>query len=147
MRREEGYSLIFDVGNGAGVVVAADTTLDLTPRVLDVEVADPDKDQWLSGVKPKITDIGGIALAPSSEAGKSSGFIIYFSPYAVGSYAEGEYVVFIPYGAFQSTLSATGAALFGGTFLAVSAAATALIRQSRPQPQWSRTLAGFTADL
>ena len=34
MRREEGYSLIFDVGNGAGVVGAADTTLDLTPRVL-----------------------------------------------------------------------------------------------------------------
>ena len=34
MRREEGYSLIFDVGNGAGVVVAADTTLDITPRVL-----------------------------------------------------------------------------------------------------------------
>lgn len=81
----------------------------------DVEVADLDKDQWLSGVKAKITDIGGIALAPSSEAGKSSGFIIYFSPYAVGSYAEGEYVVFVPYGAFQSTLSATGAALFGGT--------------------------------
>jgi outer membrane protein len=34
MRKEEGYSLIFDVGNGAGVVVAADTTLDITPRVL-----------------------------------------------------------------------------------------------------------------
>lgn len=34
MRREEGFALIFDVGNGAGVVVAADTTLDITPRVL-----------------------------------------------------------------------------------------------------------------
>ena len=34
MREEEGYSLILDVGIGAGVVVAADTTLDLTPRVL-----------------------------------------------------------------------------------------------------------------
>ena len=34
IRQEEGYALIFDVGNGAGVVVAADTTLDLTQRVL-----------------------------------------------------------------------------------------------------------------
>lgn len=79
-----------------------------------VEVADPDKDQWLAGVKPKITEIGGIALAPSTEAGRSSGFIVYFSPYAVGAYAEGEYIAFVPYGAFQSMLSATGAALFGG---------------------------------
>lgn len=34
IRSEEGYSLIFDVGNNTGVVVAADTTLDLTPKVL-----------------------------------------------------------------------------------------------------------------
>lgn len=84
-------------------------------KARDVEIADPEQDQWLAGVKAKITDIGGIALAPSTEAGKSSGFIVYFSPYAVGAYAEGEYIVFIPYGAFQSTLSATGVALFGGT--------------------------------
>lgn len=83
-------------------------------KARDVDVADPDKDQWLASVTPKITDIGGIALAPSTEAGKSSGFIVYFSPYAVGAYAEGEYSVFIPYTAFQSSLSATGAALFGG---------------------------------
>lgn len=83
-------------------------------KARDVEVGDPDKDQWLAGVTPKITGIGGIALAPSTEAGKSSGFIVYFSPYAVGAYAEGEYIVFIPYSAFQSALSATGLALFGG---------------------------------
>lgn len=34
IRQEDGYSIILDVGNGTGVVVAADTTLDLTPRVL-----------------------------------------------------------------------------------------------------------------
>jgi Skp family chaperone for outer membrane proteins len=34
IRSEEGYSLIFDVGNGTGVVVAADTTLDVTSKVL-----------------------------------------------------------------------------------------------------------------
>ncbi|HWK97723.1 MAG TPA: DUF3298 domain-containing protein [Pseudolabrys sp.] len=83
-------------------------------KARDIEVGDPDKDQWLAGVKAKITDIGGIALAPSSEAGKSSGFVIYFSPYAVGPYAEGEFVIFIPYTAFQPMLSATGVAIFGG---------------------------------
>ena len=34
LRAAEGYTVIFDVGNGAGVIVAADTTLDLTDRVL-----------------------------------------------------------------------------------------------------------------
>jgi hypothetical protein len=83
-------------------------------KARDVEVADPDTDQWLTNVKPKITDIGGIALAPSTEAGKSAGLIAYFSPYAVGPYVEGEYVVFVPYTAFSATLSPQGAALFGG---------------------------------
>lgn len=83
-------------------------------KARDAEVGDPDTDQWISAVKPKITDIGGIALAPSTEAGRSSGFIVYFSPYAVGSYAEGEYIVFISHDAFQSMLSAAGLALFGG---------------------------------
>ncbi len=83
-------------------------------KARDIDVADPNKDQWLSSVKPKITDIGGIALAPSNETGKSSGFVVYFSPYAVGPYAEGEFVVFIPYNSFQTMLSASGAALFGG---------------------------------
>ncbi|MBS0248108.1 MAG: DUF3298 domain-containing protein [Proteobacteria bacterium] len=80
----------------------------------DIEVGDPDTDQWLSGVKPKITDIGGIALAPSTETGKSAGLIAYFSPYAVGPYVEGEYVVFVPYKAFATALSPQGATLFGG---------------------------------
>ncbi|RDV02198.1 RsiV family protein [Undibacter mobilis] len=84
-------------------------------KARDIEVANPDTDQWISAVKPKITDIGGIALAPSTEAGRSSGFVVYFSPYAVGPYAEGEFIVFIPYTAFQSALSPAGLALFGGT--------------------------------
>lgn len=79
-----------------------------------IEVGDADKDEWLINVKPKITGIGGIALAPSTESGKSAGLIAYFSPYAVGPYAEGEFSVFIPYAAFAATLSPQGAALFGG---------------------------------
>lgn len=84
-------------------------------KARDIEVGDPDTDQWLSSVKPKITDIGGIALAPSLEPGKSAGLIAYFSPYAVGPYVEGEYAVFVPYADFATTLSAEGTALFGGT--------------------------------
>ena len=34
VRAEENFSMIFDVGSNAGVVVAADKTLDITPRVL-----------------------------------------------------------------------------------------------------------------
>lgn len=41
LRQAEGYTMIFDVGNGAGVIVAADTTLDLTDRVLQRLAAAP----------------------------------------------------------------------------------------------------------
>jgi predicted MFS family arabinose efflux permease len=53
--------------------------------------------------------------------------------------------VALPLASAATPILAVSATLFGGAFLAVSAAATALIRQSRPQPQWPRTLAGFTA--
>ena len=58
--------------------------------------------------------IGGIALAPSTEKNRSSGFLVYYSPYAVGPYAEGDYVVYVPWTAFGQALSPRGAALFGG---------------------------------
>lgn len=34
IRREEGYAMIFDAGSASGVVVAADTTLDITSKVV-----------------------------------------------------------------------------------------------------------------
>ncbi len=77
-------------------------------------VTNPDTDEWLSPIKPKLTEIGGIALAPSTERGKSAGLIDYFSPYAVGSYVEGVYTVFVPWTAFKAHLSREGHALFGG---------------------------------
>jgi hypothetical protein len=80
----------------------------------DIEIEDPDTDSELSSVKPKLTDLGGIALAPSIEKGKSSGFSVYFSPYAVGSYVEGPYIVFVPRTAFEAYLSPIGTVLFGG---------------------------------
>lgn len=78
------------------------------------DVPEPEKDFNLDAVKPKILAIGAIALAPSTETGKSSGLIAYFSPYDVGPYAEGDYTVFVPWAAFKDHLSAEGAALFGG---------------------------------
>ena len=77
-------------------------------------VDNPDKDQWPSSVKPNLLKIGGVAPAPSTENDKSSGLLFYFSPYAVGAYIEGSYVVFVPWNAFKADLSREGAAIFGG---------------------------------
>ncbi len=76
------------------------------------EAADP---TWVGGIKPDLTKLGAIALAPSSEPDKSSGLIVYFPPYAVGSYAEGDYIEFVPWTDFKTHLSALGQRLFGGT--------------------------------
>lgn len=73
-----------------------------------------DDDTGLDAVKPKILAIGAIALAPSTEANKSSGLIAYFSPYAVGAYVEGDYTVFVPWTVFKDHLSPEGTVLFGG---------------------------------
>jgi hypothetical protein len=68
----------------------------------------------VDGIKPSLTKIGPISLAPSTEAGKSSGLTFHYSPYAVGAYAEGEYTVFVPWTAFRSHLSQLGTTIFGG---------------------------------
>lgn len=78
------------------------------------DIPDAEKDPGLDAVKPKILGIGAIALAPSTDANKSSGLIAYFSPYDVGPYVEGGYNVFVPWIAFKDHLSAAGAVLFGG---------------------------------
>lgn len=83
-------------------------------RARDIDVADPDTDSDLARVEPKLLAIGALALAPSTEADKSAGLISYFSPYAVGSYAEGPYTAFVPWTAFKADLSPQGLALFGG---------------------------------
>jgi hypothetical protein len=89
-------------------------TLAVEKKKRDVPVDDPDKDTWLASVKPSLLKIGAVALAPSTEAGKSSGLLFYFSPYAVGAYVEGGYTAFVPWTSFKDDLSAEGAGLFGG---------------------------------
>lgn len=77
-------------------------------------IEEPEKDSGLDSIKPDLTKLGALALAPSNEADKCAGFVVYFSPYAVGSYAEGDYTLFVPWSAFKDHLSPAGIALFGG---------------------------------
>ena len=70
--------------------------------------------EWYKGLEPKLLKIGAVTLAPSTEADKSSGLTFHYPPYAVGPYAEGEYVAFVPWEALKSYLTDEGAKIFGG---------------------------------
>ena len=70
--------------------------------------------EWYKGLEPKLLKIGAVTLAPSTEAGKSSGLTFHFPPYAVGPYAEGEYVAFVPWEAVRPYLTPEGVKIFGG---------------------------------
>ena len=89
-------------------VVAAKKARGLPPEAAN----DP---AWLDGIKPDLTKVGGVALAPSSAPDKSAGLLFYLSPYAVGPYVEGSYTVFVPWTVFKARLSRVGTTLFGGT--------------------------------
>lgn len=67
------------------------------------------------GLEPKLLKIGAVTLAPSTEVGKSSGLTFHYPPYAVGPYAEGEYVAFVPWESLKPYLTPEGARIFGGT--------------------------------
>ena len=70
--------------------------------------------EWYKGLEPKLLKIGAVTLAPSTEAGKSSGLTFHYPPYAVGPYVEGEYVAFVPWEALKPYLTPEGAKIFGG---------------------------------
>ena len=71
-------------------------------------------DEWFKSVEPSLLKIGAVTLAPSTEAGKSSGLTFHYPPYAVGPYAEGEYVAFVPWETLKIHLTAEGMRIFGG---------------------------------
>ena len=71
--------------------------------------------EWSKGLEAKLLKIGAVALAPSTEADKSSGMLFYYPPYAVGAYAEGPYTAFVPWEMMKPHLSPEGVAIFGGT--------------------------------
>jgi hypothetical protein len=69
---------------------------------------------WFKNVEPKLLKIGAVTLAPSTEAGKSSGLTFHYPPYAVGPYAEGQYVAFVPWETLKPYLTLEGQRIFGG---------------------------------
>jgi Protein of unknown function (DUF3298) len=71
-------------------------------------------DEWYKDLKPTLLKIGAVTLAPSTEGGKSSGLTFHYPPYAVGPYAEGEYVAFVPWETLKPYLTPEGAKIFGG---------------------------------
>jgi predicted secreted protein len=68
----------------------------------------------IEAIEPKLLKIGPVSLAPSTEEGKSSGLTFHYSPYAVGSYAEGEYIAFVPWERLKPYLTPEGVRIFGG---------------------------------
>jgi hypothetical protein len=70
--------------------------------------------EWYKGLEPKLLKIGAVTLAPSTEAGKASGLTFHYPPYAVGPYAEGEYVAFVPWESLRPYLTPEGLKIFGG---------------------------------
>jgi len=70
--------------------------------------------EWYKGVEPKLLKIGAVTLAPSTESGKSSGLTFHYPPYAVGPYAEGGYVAFVPWETLKPYLTPEGTKIFGG---------------------------------
>lgn len=98
---------------------AMDAMLKAVVAALKVEKKKRDADdaagvEFLQNLKPKLLGIGAVSLAPSTEAGKSSGLTFHYPPYAVGAYAEGEYVAFVPWEALKAFLTPEGARIFGG---------------------------------
>ncbi|MBR0905777.1 DUF3298 domain-containing protein [Bradyrhizobium liaoningense] len=71
-------------------------------------------DEWFKELAPSLLKVGAVTLAPSTEAGKSSGLTFHYPPYAVGPYAEGEYVAFVPWETLKPFLTAEGTRIFGG---------------------------------
>jgi hypothetical protein len=106
------------VDNGPTMTVLATSiqaALAAAKKARGAEVADNwEKDTWLAAVKPQILDLGAVTLAPSTVPGKSSGLTFHFSPYGVGSYAEGSYTAFVPWTDFKAFLSSAGQAIFAG---------------------------------
>ena len=68
----------------------------------------------IEAIEPKLLKIGPVSLTPSTEQGRSSGLTFHYSPYAVGSYAEGEYIAFVPWEKLKPYLTPEGIRIFGG---------------------------------
>jgi hypothetical protein len=115
-RRTDAFELLREAREGGPTLKA------LAALVRDAVIAEkrarnlkaaPD-DEWLTGIEPAQDGLGAVGLTPSTIDGKASGLTFHFSPYAVGSYAEGFYIVDVPWQQLEPHLSDTARALFGG---------------------------------
>ena len=70
--------------------------------------------QIAGGIQPSLLKLGPVTLALSTQPGKSAGLMFHYSPYDVGSYAEGPYTAFVPWASIRQFLSAEGASIFAG---------------------------------
>lgn len=70
--------------------------------------------EWFKDLEPKLLKLGAVTLAPSTEAGKSSGLTFHYPPAAVGPRVEGPYVAFVPWETLKPYLTAEGQRIFGG---------------------------------
>lgn len=73
-----------------------------------------DDGTWQRAIEAKLLNVGAMSLAPSTIVGKSAGLDFHYPPYGVGTYAEGSYIVFVPWEAFKTHLSPQGLAIFAG---------------------------------
>lgn len=89
-------------------------TASLTVEKKKRDAGDTATAEWFKGVEPKLLKIGAVTLAPSTVSGKSSGLTFHYPPYAVGPYAEGEYVAFVPWETLKPFLTPEGMRIFGG---------------------------------
>src|SRR3569833_1477426 len=104
------------VDNGPTLQAMLKTVIaSLTEQKAKRGAADTATDEWIGGLTPALLKIGAVPLAPSTDAGKSSGLTFHYSPYEVGPYAEGEYVAFVPWETFKTYLSPEGQRIFGGS--------------------------------
>lgn len=83
---------------------------------LEKKKRDPDEPDMslVDALEPKLLKIGPVSLTRSTTPGKSSGLTFHYSPYVVGSYAEGDYDAFVPWETLRPYLSPEGAAIFAG---------------------------------
>lgn len=86
----------------------------LTAEKKKRDAGDTATSEWFKGIEPKLLKIGAVTLTPSTVSGKSSGLTFHYPPYAVGPYAEGEYVAFVPWETLKPYLTPEGAKIFGG---------------------------------
>ncbi len=70
--------------------------------------------EWFKSVEPKLLKIGAVTLAPSTEAGKSSGLTFHYPPYAVGPLCRRRVRRLRAVGDAEAYLTPEGAAIFGG---------------------------------